>query len=450
MLARGAMRLRPSVGPTAFGNALGESIVANMSSPSVADNRTALNRANQASDPDYYSPVADSPDQLAAKRAFLFSAAAGPGASSGTASGTATRDQVFAGGVNGSLAQYFKGLGGVPNPSVLPLADAFIGLNGGADGDGYKNFHQALNDIGINGRNAGQSAVYLVQPGMSEAAVLGDIRDRLGAGFSQQIDKSPEVRAYLADRVSGAKVGQLINITDFWQSAVGDTVQRAYNHPGGDYFRDVIDNGGTVPIASKMLGSFNFNSIVARDDLAPPAYRDYAARSLGVDAVAFLASTFMPVKGIGPALRGEVSMIEGRLGFAGLSESVTRVNLLATPSKGATFESLFFETTGLSKYAGPKMAGMLPSGATRNTVPDLVQPRNAPVLPGITDLKNVGVQAMDSQLQAQLSIANKQGVPFNVVVAPNTQVYRPVLEQTRLTGGNVYVWNPLTKSFRPY
>lgn len=435
---------------SALGSVLGDSLAESMRTPSAADNRTALNRANQASDPDYYSPVAEAPDQLAAKRAFLFSSIAGPGAPSGAASGTAARDQVFAGGVNGSLAQYFKGLDGVPNPSALPLADAFIGLNGGADGDGYKNFHQALNDIGINGRNAGQSAVYLVQPGMSEAAVLGDIRDRLGTGFSQQLDKSPEVQAYLADRVSGAKAGQLLNITDFWQSAVGDTVQRAYNHPGGDYFRDVIDNGGTIPIASKMLGGFNFNSIVAQDELAPPAYRDYAARSLGVDAVAFLASTFMPVKGLGAPLRGEVSMLEGRLGFAGLSESVTRINLLATPSKGGTFESLFYESTRLSKYAGPKMPGTLPNGMTRNTVPDLVQPGNAPVLPGITDLKNVGVQAMDSQLQAQLSIANKQGVPFNVVVAPNTQVYRPVLEQTRLTGGNVYVWNPLTKSFRPY
>ena len=38
----------------AFGNALGDSIVANMSSPSAADNRSALNAANRASDPDYY------------------------------------------------------------------------------------------------------------------------------------------------------------------------------------------------------------------------------------------------------------------------------------------------------------------------------------------------------------------------------------------------------------
>jgi hypothetical protein len=54
MLAmRGAVS-RTRVRPIAFGNALGDSIVANMSSPSAADNRTALNRANQAVDPDYY------------------------------------------------------------------------------------------------------------------------------------------------------------------------------------------------------------------------------------------------------------------------------------------------------------------------------------------------------------------------------------------------------------
>jgi hypothetical protein len=409
-----------------------------------------LNKANQAADPEYYDPAPETPEQLAAKRQFLFSSVAGPGLPSGAGGEQATRDQVFAGGVNGSLAFYYKGLDGVPNPSALPLADAFIGLNGDADGNGYRNFHQALEDIGINGRNAGQSAVYLVQPGMSGADVLGDIRDRLGRGFSQQLDKSPEVQAYLADRISGAKAGQLVNITDFWQSAVGDTVQRAYHHSGGAYFRDVIDNDGTVPIFSKVLGGFNFKSIVATDELAPQAYRDYARTSLGVDATVFLASTLMPTKGLGPVLRGEVSMLEGRIGFSGLSESVTRINLLATPSKGATFESLFYETTGLSKYVGPKMPGTLPNGLPRNTVPDLVRPGNAPVLPGITDLKNVGVQAMDSQLQAQLSIANANKVPFNVVVAPNTQVYSSVIAATKGTGGNVYVWNPLTKAFAPY
>jgi YD repeat-containing protein len=362
----------------------------------------------------------------------------------------AVRDRIFAGGVNGSLGFYFGGLDGVPNPSALPLASAFIGLNGDADGNGYNNFHQALGDIGINGSNAGQSAVYLVQPGMSEADVLADIKNRLGTGFNQQLDKSPDVQGYMADRVSGVKPGQLVNITDFWQSAVGDTVQRAYNHEGGAYFRDVIDNNGTVPIFSKMLGAFNFKGIVANDVLAPQAYRDYARTSLGVDVAVFLASTFMPVKGLGPALRGEVSMLEGRVGFAGLSETVTRINLLATRSKGPTFESLFYETTGLSKYAGPKMPGTLPNGLPRNTVPDLVQPGNAPILPGITDLKNVGVQAMDSQLQAQLSIANANNVPFNVVVAPNTQVYSSVVTATKGTGGNVYVWNPLTKAFAPY
>ena len=57
---------------------------------------------------------------------------------------------------------------------------------------------------------------------------------------------------------------------------------------------------------------------------------------------------------------------------------------------------------------------------------------------------------MDSQLMAQQSLAKSTGVPFNVVVAPNTQVYSSVFKATTGSGGNVYVWNPLTKAFTPY
>jgi len=362
----------------------------------------------------------------------------------------AKSDHIFNGGVNGSLEFYYQGLDGLPYPEKLPLASAYIALNGNANDDGYKNFHQALKDIGINYRNAAQSAVYLVQPGMSQAEVLGDIKERLGKGFSQQLDKSPELQAYLADRVSQATSGQLINITDFWEAAIADTVRRAYEHEGGMYFRNVIDHGGTIPIASKMLGGFNFKSMVSQDDLAPQAYQDYALRSMGVDAAVLAASLFLPTKGLGPALRGEVSLLEGRVGFAGLAESITGMKLLAFPTKGQTFESLLIETRRLEKYTGPRLTGTLQNGMQRNTVPDLVRPGNASFLPGITDIKNVRVVSMDSQLQAQWSIAKSRNVPFNVVVSPTTEVYLSVVRRAQETGGNVYVWNPLTNGFRPY
>ncbi|MBK9237222.1 MAG: hypothetical protein IPO19_15020 [Rhodoferax sp.] len=57
ILARGAPWLRLHVRPTAFGNALGESLVSQMQSsgqPSAADNRTALNKVNRAADSEYY------------------------------------------------------------------------------------------------------------------------------------------------------------------------------------------------------------------------------------------------------------------------------------------------------------------------------------------------------------------------------------------------------------
>jgi YD repeat-containing protein len=47
-----------AIAADAFGNALGDSIVANMSSPSAADRRTALNGAERAADPDRYSTAA--------------------------------------------------------------------------------------------------------------------------------------------------------------------------------------------------------------------------------------------------------------------------------------------------------------------------------------------------------------------------------------------------------
>ena len=44
-----------------------------------------------------------------------------------------------------------------------------------------------------------------------------------------------------------------------------DTVQRAYSHDGGGYFK--VDNSGAVPIFSKILGIYNFKSIAGTDDV---------------------------------------------------------------------------------------------------------------------------------------------------------------------------------------
>jgi hypothetical protein len=49
----------------------------------TTDNRTLLNAANQLADPDYYKAAPDTPEQLAAKRRFLFSSMAGPGVALG-------------------------------------------------------------------------------------------------------------------------------------------------------------------------------------------------------------------------------------------------------------------------------------------------------------------------------------------------------------------------------
>jgi RES domain-containing protein len=43
------------------------------------------------------------------------------------------------------------------------------------------------------------------------------------------------------------------------------------------YYRDVVENNGTVPLVSKVLGGANYNSIVSQDGLAPPQMRKEGA-----------------------------------------------------------------------------------------------------------------------------------------------------------------------------
>ena len=150
------------------------------------------------------------------------------------------------------------------------------------------------------------------------------------------------------------ELGELVEMVDEpgGPVAVGDTIQRAYGHEGGMYFRDVIDNDGTVPIFSKVLGGFNFKSIVATDDLAPQAYRDYARTSLGVDAAGFLASSFMPVKGLGAALRGEVSMLEGRLGFTDIPRIIAESMDAHAPAPVSTLQAVRGIDEAARAYAG--------------------------------------------------------------------------------------------------
>lgn len=55
---RRSWELHQQVATDAFGNALGDAVVANMSSPSAADNRAALNAAERAADPERYTTPA--------------------------------------------------------------------------------------------------------------------------------------------------------------------------------------------------------------------------------------------------------------------------------------------------------------------------------------------------------------------------------------------------------
>ena len=56
---------------------------------------------------------------------------------------------------------------------------------------------------------------------MRNDEILVDVKYQLGTGFTQQLSRSAEVQASHSERFSDARPGQLVNITDFWQAAIG-------------------------------------------------------------------------------------------------------------------------------------------------------------------------------------------------------------------------------------
>lgn len=103
-----------------------------------------------------------------------------------------------------------------------------------------------------------------------------------------------------------------------------------------------------------------------------------------------------------------------------------------------------------------------PVGGVKNTTPQTVTLSNGTVVTTIPDLwgrnvgglleaKNVQNLSRSPQLQAQAEIARRNGEPMNLIVSPRTQsVSVPLLDDVRSTGGDVFIYNPITDSISPW
>lgn len=64
---------------------------------------------------------------------------------------------------------------------------------------------------------------------------------------------------------------------------------------------------------------------------------------------------------------------------------------------------------------------------------------------GMLEVKNVQNLSMSNQLRAQIKQATDTGQPLNLVVSPRTtNVSNELARQVRLTGGDIYRYNPAT------
>ena len=67
---------------------------------------------------------------------------------------------------------------------------------------------------------------------------------------------------------------------------------------------------------------------------------------------------------------------------------------------------------------------------------------------GITDIKNVQSLSFSKQLQAQFSAAKTAGVPFNLIVSPQTRTISGNLQDAiRATGGKVFIYDSKKEKF---
>lgn len=120
---------------------------------------------------------------------------------------------------------------------------------------------------------------------------------------------------------------------------------------------------------------------------------------------------------------------------------VKSVQMRTNNAKGYRFEREVRETLRV-----PVGKGSRPITTKEGFVPDLPVGKKY----GVTDIKNVATLNDSDQLTAFHDLANERGLPFNLIVGPNTtHISGPLLDRVRASGGHVNCYDPATKNLKP-
>ncbi|MBY0273450.1 MAG: DUF637 domain-containing protein [Alphaproteobacteria bacterium] len=78
-----------------------------------------------------------------------------------------------------------------------------------------------------------------------------------------------------------------------------------------------------------------------------------------------------------------------------------------------------------------------------STIPDFPFPKT-----GVTEIKNVRYITFTEQLQAQATLARREGKSFNLVISPNTKrISKPVQKEIERSGGKIFEFNPTAEKW---
>jgi hypothetical protein len=88
----------------------------------------------------------------------------------------------------------------------------------------------------------------------------------------------------------------------------------------------------------------------------------------------------------------------------------------------------------------------MPDGTVVSTIPDGLSAT------AVTEIKSDAYLTSSSQLSAQMQLATQQGIPFNLVVGPNTVISGPLLDAVSElpSGSSIKIYNPGTGQLTPY
>lgn len=168
--------------------------------------------------------------------------------------------------------------------------------------------------------------------------------------------------------------------------------------------------------------------------------------------------------GLSAAHEKVVQKATGRFEAVGYSAEIARsggegLPWLAGIALGSTsivtnrINGSIFENNSINGILGHIGVGKNTKTVTQNkvnTIPDIMGR-----LVGLVEFKDERYSTRSKQLTAQLNYADQSGMPFNLVVSPNTKaISKPLIRQieaiTQRNGGGIYRYDPATDTLTPW